>query len=69
MNVLLGYMLYDLIHYYLHYGNPNAGHLYGMKRSHFRHHFKDVKKGFGVTTSVWDRIWKTKFVLRKMTKL
>lgn len=28
-----------MIHYYIHYGSPNGGHLYHMKRYHYQHHF------------------------------
>ncbi|KAL9692084.1 hypothetical protein quinque_015858, partial [Culex quinquefasciatus] len=36
---LIGYLAYDMIHYYIHYGSPNGGHLYHMKRYHYQHHF------------------------------
>ncbi|KAL0155725.1 hypothetical protein M9458_049988, partial [Cirrhinus mrigala] len=38
---LCGYVVYDMIHYYLHYGSPRKGsYLYGLKAYHVKHHFE-----------------------------
>uniref|UniRef100_A0A1B0DCY9 Fatty acid hydroxylase domain-containing protein n=1 Tax=Phlebotomus papatasi TaxID=29031 RepID=A0A1B0DCY9_PHLPP len=42
---LTGYVVYDMIHFYLHYGSPSGGHLYFMKRYHYQHHFVHHDKG------------------------
>ncbi|MBV98867.1 Fatty acid 2-hydroxylase, partial [Eschrichtius robustus] len=37
---LLGYVIYDMIHYYLHFGSPHKGsYLYHLKAHHVKHHF------------------------------
>ncbi|KAJ8272221.1 hypothetical protein COCON_G00110800 [Conger conger] len=55
-----GYVVYDLIHYYLHYGSPQPGsYLYGLKAYHVKHHFKHQRAGFGITTSLWDHPFST----------
>jgi 4-hydroxysphinganine ceramide fatty acyl 2-hydroxylase len=41
----LGYLIYDMMHYYVHYGSPRRGHLYTMKRYHYQHHFAHHEKG------------------------
>ncbi|XP_010156455.1 PREDICTED: fatty acid 2-hydroxylase, partial [Eurypyga helias] len=41
---LCGYVVYDMMHYYLHYGSPRKGtYLYGLKAYHVKHHFEHQK--------------------------
>ncbi|XP_054390106.1 fatty acid 2-hydroxylase isoform X1 [Pongo abelii] len=43
---LLGYVLYDMTHYYLHFGSPHKGsYLYKLKAHHVKHHFAHQKSG------------------------
>ncbi|XP_028813229.1 fatty acid 2-hydroxylase [Denticeps clupeoides] len=57
---LCGYVVYDMIHYYLHYGSPRKGsYLYGLKAYHVKHHFEHQRAGFGITTRFWDRPFNT----------
>ncbi|XP_062129785.1 uncharacterized protein LOC133841374 [Drosophila sulfurigaster albostrigata] len=64
---LLGYLCYDMIHYYLHYGNPKASHhLYDMKRYHYQHHFAHQDLGYGISSPFWDNVFKTRIHLRKL---
>uniref|UniRef100_A0A8C8ZM58 Fatty acid 2-hydroxylase n=1 Tax=Prolemur simus TaxID=1328070 RepID=A0A8C8ZM58_PROSS len=57
---LLGYVLYDMTHYYLHFGSPHKGsYLYSMKTYHVKHHFSHQKSGFGISTKLWDYIFHT----------
>ncbi|XP_008137885.2 fatty acid 2-hydroxylase [Eptesicus fuscus] len=57
---LLGYVLYDMTHYYLHFGSPHKGsYLYSMKAHHVKHHFAHQKSGFGISTKFWDYIFHT----------
>ncbi|XP_064552100.1 uncharacterized protein Fa2h [Drosophila montana] len=64
---LIGYLCYDMIHYYLHYGNPSAGHhLYHMKRYHYQHHFAHQDLGYGISSPIWDIVFKTRINLRKL---
>ncbi|XP_073813198.1 fatty acid 2-hydroxylase isoform X1 [Musca autumnalis] len=64
---LLGYLGYDMIHYYLHYGNPSLKQLYFMKRYHYQHHFAHQDIGYGVSNPLWDFVFKTRIHLRKLT--
>ncbi|XP_078525976.1 fatty acid 2-hydroxylase [Lissotriton helveticus] len=58
--ILCGYIIYDMTHYYLHYGAPPEGtYLYGLKAYHVKHHFKHQKSGFGITSTLWDRPFNT----------
>jgi sterol desaturase/sphingolipid hydroxylase (fatty acid hydroxylase superfamily) len=51
----LGYMLYDVVHYYVHLPDPPAIPLMGILRNrHLKHHYKDHDSNFGVTSPLWD---------------
>lgn len=56
---LLGYVMYDCIHYYLHHGNPSINQAKHLKRYHMNHHFRIQTMGFGITSSLWDVIFGT----------
>ncbi|KAI7812132.1 fatty acid 2-hydroxylase [Triplophysa rosa] len=63
---LCGYVVYDMIHYYLHYGSPQKGsYLYGLKAYHVKHHFEHQRAGFGISTTFWDHPFNT--VIPKQT--
>ncbi|XP_032688426.1 fatty acid 2-hydroxylase [Odontomachus brunneus] len=66
---IIGYLCYDLTHYYLHNGAPKVdSYLYTMKRRHNYHHFVYHNQGFGVTSELWDQLLKTDLTLRKLEK-
>ncbi|CAM6089727.1 unnamed protein product [Calypogeia fissa] len=56
---LLGYVMYDLIHYFLHHGAPFNGVSQKLKRYHLNHHFKEQTNSFGITSSLWDWVLDT----------
>ena len=46
VTLFTGYVVYDLLHFYLHHGSPKEGsHLYYMKRYHNQHHFTHYETG------------------------
>jgi sterol desaturase/sphingolipid hydroxylase (fatty acid hydroxylase superfamily) len=56
---LFGYVVHDLMHLYLHTGRPRLPALQRLQKSHMDHHFKSSKRGFGVSSLLWDRIGRT----------
>ncbi|RZC45324.1 hypothetical protein C5167_038269 [Papaver somniferum] len=56
---LLGYVMYDCTHYYLHHGQPTKEVPKNLKRYHLNHHFRVQTKGFGITSSLWDKVFGT----------
>ncbi|XP_031267355.1 dihydroceramide fatty acyl 2-hydroxylase FAH2-like [Pistacia vera] len=56
---LLGYVLYDCTHYYLHHGKLSKGFSKHLKKYHLNHHFRIQNKGFGITSSLWDDVFGT----------
>lgn len=56
---LLGYVMYDVTHYYLHHGQPSKETIRNLKKYHLNHHFRIQNKGFGITSSLWDKVFGT----------
>ncbi|CAA3033795.1 dihydroceramide fatty acyl 2-hydroxylase FAH1-like [Olea europaea var. sylvestris] len=56
---LLGYVMYDVTHYYLHHGQPTSEVPKRLKKYHLNHHFRIQDKGFGITSSLWDKAFGT----------
>lgn len=52
------YVLYDCMHYALHHTKLPT-YLREMKKYHLAHHYKNFELGFGVTSKLWDVIFKT----------
>jgi 4-hydroxysphinganine ceramide fatty acyl 2-hydroxylase len=61
---MLGYLLYGSMHYAIHAWNPPFKFMKPLWRNHHLHHYKSDDKGFGVSTSLWDRIFGTFFDLK-----
>ncbi|XP_051128297.1 dihydroceramide fatty acyl 2-hydroxylase FAH1-like isoform X2 [Andrographis paniculata] len=56
---LLGYVMYDVTHYYVHHGQPVSETVKSLKKYHLNHHFRVHDKGFGITSSLWDKVFGT----------
>ena len=42
---ILGYVYYDLMHYYLHHGSQSIPYLKDLKKYHINHHYVEQQKG------------------------
>ncbi len=51
---LLGYLIYDMMHYAMHHYNFKSTIMKKIKQHHMLHHYQDASKGFGVSSSLWD---------------
>ncbi len=56
---LIGYLIYDLTHYATHHFPMRAGYAKYIKRYHMQHHFKSPNARYGVSSPVWDFVFKT----------
>ncbi|XP_057763853.1 dihydroceramide fatty acyl 2-hydroxylase FAH1-like [Salvia miltiorrhiza] len=56
---LLGYVMYDVTHYYVHHGQPTTEYPKNLKKYHLNHHFRIQDKGYGITSSFWDKVFGT----------
>jgi sterol desaturase/sphingolipid hydroxylase (fatty acid hydroxylase superfamily) len=56
---LIGYLIYDYTHYYLHHFVPRSDLGKRLREQHMRHHFQDHRYGFGVSSPLWDVVFRT----------
>lgn len=57
--LLIGYLIYDYMHYYLHHFVPKSKLGKRLREQHMRHHFQDHRYGFGVSSPIWDAVFRT----------
>lgn len=53
---IAGYLAYDTIHFATHHVRPRSSVSRSLKRRHFRHHYADSEKDYGVSSPLWDAI-------------
>lgn len=63
-----GYLVYDMTHYTLHHASLKSPFLRSLKQHHMLHHYSDPAKGFGVSLSLWDKIFRSDFPANNMNE-
>jgi sterol desaturase/sphingolipid hydroxylase (fatty acid hydroxylase superfamily) len=58
---ITGYLFYDISHYAIHHFNFKGSVWKKIKQHHMLHHYSDPHKGYGVSSSIWDKIFHTDF--------
>ena len=56
---LTGYLLYDLSHYAMHRGVSRFEFFNRLRRRHMQHHYATPERWFGVSTPLWDYVFRT----------
>ena len=56
-----GYLFYDISHYALHHATFKNAFWKKLKQHHMLHHYSDPAKGYGVSSALWDKIFKSDF--------
>jgi sterol desaturase/sphingolipid hydroxylase (fatty acid hydroxylase superfamily) len=56
---MLGYLVYDMSHYAIHHFQFKNKWFLLVRSHHYRHHYDDAKKNFGVSSPLWDYVFKT----------
>jgi sterol desaturase/sphingolipid hydroxylase (fatty acid hydroxylase superfamily) len=57
---LAGYLAYDMMHYAVHHAKGfDSPLLSKIRRHHLAHHFRDTRRGFGVSSPFWDAVFRT----------
>lgn len=65
LGFMIGYVLYDLVHYCCHQF-PMKGTLAGkLKAHHMRHHFHREGGNYAITGMIWDRMLSTRIASNK----
>ena len=56
---IAGYLIYDYTHYYVHHFVPKTKLGKRLREAHMRHHFQDHRYGYGVSSPLWDVVFRT----------
>lgn len=56
---ITGYLMYDLTHYATHHFNFRSGYFKMVRKHHMHHHFQTPEQRFGVSSPLWDYVFKT----------
>jgi len=56
---IMGYILYDEVHYATHHAPMKFGFWQKMKHHHVLHHYHDPGRGYGVSSPLWDYVFGT----------
>ncbi|MDB5136498.1 MAG: fatty acid hydroxylase [Mucilaginibacter sp.] len=59
---ILGYLFYDISHYAIHHFNFKGSIWKKIKQHHMLHHYQDPDKGYGVSSPLWDKIFRSDFI-------
>jgi dihydroceramide fatty acyl 2-hydroxylase len=55
----IGYLFYDGTHYFVHHFTPKSRWGKLLRRHHLTHHHADHDGGFGVSSPLWDLVFRT----------
>ena len=57
--LVFGYVCYDMLHYATHHFPMKRGLWLWLKQYHLRHHYKDDHVGYGISSPLWDYVFRT----------
>ncbi len=57
---LIGYLCYDYVHFFTHFGRYKSGFMKHLQKQHMVHHFNKPHALYGVSSPLWDYVFKTK---------
>ena len=60
VGIWAGFLYYESVHYRVHLSLSGSGFVARQRRMHFYHHFTNNKRCFGVTTPLWDYVFRTR---------
>lgn len=59
---IAGYLFYDISHYAIHHFNFKGNFWKKIKQHHMLHHYQDPSRGYGVSSPLWDKIFRSDFI-------
>lgn len=57
--VVSGYLYYDMVHYSQHHMHITSAYYKDLKEYHMKHHYTEPDLGFGISSKLWDYVFKT----------
>jgi len=62
---IIGYLMYDMTHYAIHHFNFKGSFWKRIKQHHMLHHYSDPSKGYGVSSPLWDKVFRSDFLKKQ----
>jgi sterol desaturase/sphingolipid hydroxylase (fatty acid hydroxylase superfamily) len=59
--LVTGYLVYDMTHYAIHHYNTKSPYWLSLRQHHSLHHYSESDRGFGVSTKMWDHVFRSLF--------
>lgn len=59
---ITGYLFYDISHYAIHHFNFKGSIWKKIKQHHMLHHYQNPDKGYGVSSPLWDKVFRSDFI-------
>ncbi len=56
---MLGYLAYEAAHWQIHHGTRRGPLTRALRRHHLRHHLTDPAHNFGISSPLWDLVFRT----------
>jgi len=66
--MVAGFILYEVIHYRVHFAVPRGRFEVYLRMRHLAHHFVDPAACFGVTSALWDWIFGSEIIGTEMKR-
>ena len=66
--LIIGYLAYDMTHFHLHHHRSDNRLSLALRRYHYRHHFQQSDRGYGVTSPLWDKVFGTAPIVRRRNR-
>ena len=58
---IFGYLVYDISHYAMHHLTFTNPVMKKIKQHHMQHHYANPDRGYGVSSALWDKIFRSDF--------
>lgn len=59
LGMLIGYLIYDMTHFWIHHAVPKNNFLKMQKRRHVHHHYFQPQVNFGISNPLFDYVFNT----------
>ena len=60
--LVTGYLVYDMTHYAIHHYGFKSKYWLKLKVNHMKHHYQQPHRGYGVSSTLWDFIFHSRFL-------
>jgi sterol desaturase/sphingolipid hydroxylase (fatty acid hydroxylase superfamily) len=67
--IVTGFVLYELVHYRVHFRMPDNRVEAYLRERHLVHHYRDPNHCFGVTSAFWDHVFSSEIARAEMCSL